>query len=64
MGLDERGDIAILEIIVYTPILVSSGFLIFRHGLTRNAGWIFLLILSIGKSSSRRANPHINLYTL
>ncbi|KAK7694240.1 hypothetical protein QCA50_001420 [Cerrena zonata] len=47
MGLDERGDIAVLELIVYTPILVTSGILIFRHGLGRNAGWIYLLILSI-----------------
>lgn len=47
MGLDERGYIAILELVAYTPVLVSSGFLIFKHGFGRSGGWISLLILSM-----------------
>ncbi|KAK7694242.1 hypothetical protein QCA50_001422 [Cerrena zonata] len=64
-GLDERGYIAIVELIIYTPIFVTSGFLIFRHGFRRNAGWIYLLILSIVRIAggsirlaSELGNPH------
>lgn len=49
MGLDERGDIAIGEIIIYLPILLVSAILVYRHGIKRRAGWIFLVILSLGE---------------
>ncbi|EJF58410.1 hypothetical protein BD309DRAFT_606118 [Dichomitus squalens] len=47
MGLDARGIIAIIEIIIYIPILCLGIFLSFRHGFARNAGWIFLVILAL-----------------
>ncbi|CAL1696173.1 unnamed protein product [Somion occarium] len=47
MGLDARGIIAIVEIVLYVPILATSAFLTLRHGLARTSGWIFLVILSI-----------------
>ena len=49
MALDKRGDIAVAEVVLYVPILIVSVILIFRHGFTRQAGWIFLLLLSVGK---------------
>ncbi|KAH9921456.1 uncharacterized protein B0H18DRAFT_956651 [Fomitopsis serialis] len=45
--LDPRGDIAVAEIVMYLPVLFVSGSLVAKHGITRRAGWIFLLILSI-----------------
>ncbi|CAL1702531.1 unnamed protein product [Somion occarium] len=47
MGLDTRGDISIVEIIFYIPILATSLIITLRHGFSRRAGWIFLLILAI-----------------
>ncbi|KAI0932666.1 hypothetical protein AcW1_000277 [Taiwanofungus camphoratus] len=47
MKLDKRGDVSIAEIVIYIPILIVSFILVLRHGFTRRAGWIFLLILSI-----------------
>ncbi|KAM5533770.1 hypothetical protein V8D89_012545 [Ganoderma adspersum] len=49
MKLDQRGDIAIVEIILYIPILFLSIVLVVRHGATRKAGWIFFAILSIAR---------------
>ncbi|KAJ3010214.1 hypothetical protein NUW54_g282 [Trametes sanguinea] len=45
--LDARGYIAIAEIVIYVPILVTSIPLVFRHGFTRKAGWIFLVVMAI-----------------
>ncbi|KAL7278464.1 hypothetical protein ACG7TL_007463 [Trametes sanguinea] len=45
--LDVRGDIAVAEIVLYVPILITSIPLVFRHGFTRKAGWIFLVIMAI-----------------
>ncbi|KLO19997.1 hypothetical protein SCHPADRAFT_816698 [Schizopora paradoxa] len=47
MGLDQRGDIAIAEIVFYVPILVCALLLTLRHGFGRQAGWIFLFTFSI-----------------
>lgn len=47
--LDRRGDIAIVEIVAYVPILIASGFLVTRHGFTRKAGWSYLVALSISE---------------
>ena len=49
MGLDARGYIAIVEIIIYIPILLVGLFLSFRHGFKRQTGWIMLVILSISE---------------
>ncbi|KAI0351243.1 hypothetical protein OH77DRAFT_1498660 [Trametes cingulata] len=45
--LDARGYISIAEIVIYVPILLVAIPIAFRHGFTRKAGWIFLVILSI-----------------
>ena len=47
MGLDARGYISIVEIIIYIPILLIGVVLSLRHGFKRKAGWIMLVILSI-----------------
>ncbi len=49
MKLDERGYIAIAELVLYIPILLLSIVLVVRHGAARKAGWIFFAILSIGE---------------
>ncbi|KAI1795401.1 hypothetical protein LXA43DRAFT_40844 [Ganoderma leucocontextum] len=49
MKLDQRGDIAIAEIVLYIPILLLSIVLVVRHGAARKAGWIFFAILSIAR---------------
>lgn len=48
MGLDARGGISVLQLLIYIPILVFSAILVKRHGFRKQGGWIFLLILSIG----------------
>jgi hypothetical protein len=47
MALDYRGEVSILELMVYTCALLTSIYLSFRHRLSRNAGWIFLTIFSL-----------------
>ncbi|RPD58385.1 hypothetical protein L227DRAFT_505377 [Lentinus tigrinus ALCF2SS1-6] len=47
MGLDARGIISAVEIAIYIPILLIGALLSFRHGFGRQAGWIFLVVLSI-----------------
>ncbi|THH28280.1 hypothetical protein EUX98_g5907 [Antrodiella citrinella] len=47
MGLDARGGISAAQLVIYIPILVLSAILVKRHGFKRQAGWIFLLILSL-----------------
>lgn len=59
MGLDARGIIAIVEIVIYVPILFVGGFLAIRHGFTRKAGWIFLFILAIGTLSTTLHCPFL-----
>ena len=49
MGLDQRGGIAVGEVIFYIPVLVVSFILVLRHGFRRQAGWIFLFLLSNGE---------------
>ncbi|PIL26229.1 hypothetical protein GSI_11984 [Ganoderma sinense ZZ0214-1] len=49
MKLDQRGDIAIAEIVLYIPILLLSIALVVRHGAARKVGWIFFAILSIAR---------------
>lgn len=50
MGLDARGNIAAAEIALYIPVLLIGVFLALRHGFKREAGWVFLVVLSIGVS--------------
>lgn len=50
--LDNFGKLGAATIVFYVPILCVSAVLVFRHGFKRDAGWIFLLFLSTGKSFS------------
>lgn len=47
MHLDARGTISVAEVVLYVPILIIGGFLSFKNGFARKAGWIFLVTLSI-----------------
>ena len=51
MTLDARGDIAIVELLVYVPLHFITLFLAVRHGFKRVA-YIYLLLLSVGKPPS------------
>ena len=45
--LDSRGGLALAELIFYTPALFVAVLVAVRHGYNRNAGWIFLVLLSL-----------------
>ncbi|TDL17892.1 hypothetical protein BD410DRAFT_901222 [Rickenella mellea] len=47
MGLDARGIIAIIQIVLFVPIFCFTLFITLRHGFKRDAGWVFLLIFSV-----------------
>ncbi len=47
--LDARGYIAIVEIVIYAPVLLVIIPVVFRNGFARKAGWIYMLLLSICK---------------
>lgn len=49
MTLTYRNGVSIAEIIVYVPSLAIACFLAFRHGLGRNAGWLFLIIFCLAR---------------
>lgn len=46
--LDVRGDIAAAEIGFYVPVAVFTLILTVRYGLSKDAGWLFLFIFSLG----------------
>lgn len=45
MTLNSHGDLAIVELIFYTPALALALWVAGRHGFGRQAGWIFLAVL-------------------
>lgn len=47
MRLDSRGDVSIVELVIYSPLLVAAAFLCQRHGFKHSSGWVFILILCI-----------------
>ncbi|KAI0473759.1 hypothetical protein GGR56DRAFT_648839 [Xylariaceae sp. FL0804] len=47
MALTEQNGISIAEIIYYVPAGAIGVFLAVRHGFGRNAGWLYLVILSL-----------------
>jgi hypothetical protein len=47
MTLTYRNGLSIGEIVVYTPSLLVAIYLMVRHGLSRSAGWYFLVIFSL-----------------
>ncbi|EPE33719.1 hypothetical protein GLAREA_06732 [Glarea lozoyensis ATCC 20868] len=49
MTLTYRNGLSIGEIIVYSPALLASIYLMIRHGLSRSAGWYFLVIFSLAR---------------
>lgn len=49
--LDQRGIIAAATIGFYAPVAVLTLLLLYRYALRRDAGWLFLLIFSLGLRS-------------
>jgi hypothetical protein len=47
MGLTPKNDLAIVEIIYYTPAFFLSIWVTWRHGFGRQLGWIFLTTLAL-----------------
>lgn len=47
--LDNLGKISAATMVLYIPILIIAAILVFRHGFTRDAGWIFIAIFSFSK---------------
>ena len=47
MALDSRGDVSVVEIIYYIPVLICATILVARYGL-KGEGWLYVVILSIG----------------
>lgn len=47
MSLNSHGDLAIVELIFYTPALALALWVAGRHGFGRQAGWIFLAVLTL-----------------
>lgn len=60
MTLTYRNGVSIAEIIVYVPALFIAAFLAFRHGLGRNAGWLFLILFCL----ARIIGPIMQLLTI
>lgn len=47
MALDGHGDLAIAELVFYVPAVALALWVAFRHGFSKQAGWIFLAILAL-----------------
>jgi MFS family permease len=60
MTLTYRNGVSIAEIIVYVPALLIATFLAVRHGLGRNAGWLFLILFCL----ARIIGPIMQLLTI
>ncbi|KZS93810.1 hypothetical protein SISNIDRAFT_549568 [Sistotremastrum niveocremeum HHB9708] len=71
MGLSHRGIVSVVQIAVYVPLLALAALLVFRHGFSRESGWIFLAIFSIIRIVGavlilvieNEPNPSVNLFT-
>ncbi|KAF3032074.1 hypothetical protein E8E12_001196 [Didymella heteroderae] len=42
-----RDTVALIELIFYSPCLLLSAFVCFRHGFSRSSGWFYTLVLSL-----------------
>jgi len=70
-GLDERGDISIAIICIYLPIFFLALLLTLRHGFSRQAGWVSLLIFTIFRivggalhiAAEKTSPPSIGLFS-
>lgn len=60
MTLTYRNGVSIAELVVYVPALLIAAFLAIRHGLSRNAGWFFLIIFCL----ARIIGPAMQLATI
>ncbi|KAK7747126.1 hypothetical protein SLS62_009181 [Diatrype stigma] len=68
--LTEKSDIAIAEIVYYTPALGIAIWLSIRHGFRRSSGWIYLLIFSLVRiiggslqiAATATTPPNMSLY--
>jgi len=49
MGLNGRGYISLVQIIAYIPVLALAGFLVYRNGVRKTQGWIYLVIFALSK---------------
>lgn len=49
MGVTYRHGISILQVIVYFPCLFTAAFLVFRHGLRTNSGFLFLVLFALAR---------------
>src|SRR3569833_587359 len=47
MQLTASGDISIVEIVVYLPLLVAAVAVCLRHGFKKAEGWIFLVAVCV-----------------
>ncbi|KAL4809503.1 hypothetical protein BDV18DRAFT_157258 [Aspergillus unguis] len=69
MTLSYSNGISILELIIYFPCLFAASFLVFRHGVRRSGGFIFLVIFTIARIVGAACglaainNPSTDLYT-
>lgn len=69
--LDDRGIVAVIEIVVYVPLALLSIGLLFKYGFKRE-GWLYLLILAIVRIAggvthilaANQANPSATLETV
>lgn len=49
MGLTFHQGIAAGEVAIYVPALLIAGFLTYKHGLGKSAGWYFLIVFSLAR---------------
>ncbi|KAH7140272.1 hypothetical protein B0J13DRAFT_504384 [Dactylonectria estremocensis] len=47
MGIDSRGIVSIVELIVYIPALIAAIIVCSRHGFARSSGWIYTVVLCV-----------------
>jgi len=47
MALDARGDVSAFVVAVYIPILIVCFLVAYRHGFSRRAGWVLLVVVSL-----------------
>jgi hypothetical protein len=46
-NLNPKGDLAAAQAAFFAPALVISSLIVFRHGFSRQLGWLYLVLLSI-----------------
>ena len=60
-GLDARGDISVALVCVYVPISILALILTLRHGFSRQAGWVSLLLFAVGSSYCLAVWSHVTI---